>query len=145
LFPQPILFQQINQISKILMTSAKISWTYFNIHKSSPSMIGVPSLKYKDSFLGLPNSPFSSLFPWHVLHFTLFFHVQWNNFVPNLCRHLKYLLFSLRKVQITKYIQCGPCSINGPKSQEIWLFQTFYSATRHFVFVTFKPFIHINT
>jgi hypothetical protein len=49
-----------------------------------------------------------------------------------LCRHLKYLLISLRKVKLAKFIQCGPCSINGPKSQEIWFFETFYNAIRLF-------------
>jgi hypothetical protein len=32
---------------------------------------------------------------------------------------LKYLLFSLMKVKIIKFIQCGPCSINGPKLPKI--------------------------
>jgi len=141
LFPQPVLFQQINQISKILMTTAKISWTSFNIHKSGPNMIKVPSLKYKDSFVRLPNS---SLFPWHVLHFTHFFMSNEIILFQILCRHLKYLLISLRKVKLAKFIQCGPCSINGPKSQEIWFFETFYNAIRHFFFVTFRPFIHVN-
>jgi hypothetical protein len=32
-----------------------------------------------------------------------------------LYRKLKYLFFSFMKVKIVKVIQCGPCSINGPK------------------------------
>jgi hypothetical protein len=32
-----------------------------------------------------------------------------------LYKHLKYLFFSLIKVKIVKFIQCGPCFINGPK------------------------------
>jgi hypothetical protein len=45
--------------------------------------------------------------------------------------HLKYLLFSLMKVKIVKFIQCGPCSINGQKFLEIWFFGTFYIAIGH--------------
>jgi hypothetical protein len=39
--------------------------------------------------------------------------------------HLEYLFFSLMKVRIVKFIQCGPCSINGPKFQEISFFEFF--------------------
>ncbi len=54
-----------------------------NVWLQGPSMVGVPHLNPKNSLQGLPNSPFSSLFPWHVLFFTFFLHVKWNNFVPN--------------------------------------------------------------
>jgi hypothetical protein len=50
-----------------------------------------------------------------------------------LYRHLKYLFFSLIKVRIIKFIQCGPCSINGPKFQEISFFETFYIVLGHLV------------
>jgi hypothetical protein len=33
------------------------------IHQRGPNMIGVPHLNPKDSFQGLPNSPFFSFFP----------------------------------------------------------------------------------
>jgi len=36
-----------------------------------------------------------------------------------LCKPLKYLFFSFMKVKIIKFIQCGPCFINGQKFQEI--------------------------
>jgi hypothetical protein len=54
-----------------------------------------------------------------------------------LCRLLKYLLFSLMKVRIIKFIQCGPCSINGPKFPKNWLLKTFHITIRHLVLVTF--------
>jgi hypothetical protein len=47
-----------------------------------------------------------------------------------LYKHLKYLLFSL--VRIVKFIQCGSCSINGPKFPQISLFKTFYILIGHF-------------
>jgi hypothetical protein len=49
------------------------------------------------------------------------------------------------KVKIIKFIQCGPCSINGPKFQEISIFETFYIVIRHLFFVTFIHFMYINT
>ncbi len=48
------------------------------------------------------------------------------------------------KLKIIKFIQCGPCYINGPKFPKIWLFETFY-ITLGLVLVTFIHFIHINT
>jgi hypothetical protein len=57
-----------------------------------------------------------------------------------LYRPLKYLLFSLMKM---KFIQCGPCFINGPKILETWFFETFYIIIKHLVLVTFIHFIHI--
>jgi len=36
-----------------------------------------------------------------------------------LCMFPKYLLISLMKVKIVKFIQCGACSINGPKFPKI--------------------------
>jgi hypothetical protein len=62
-----------------------------------------------------------------------------------LCKLLKYLLFSLMKMKIIKFIQCGPCSINGPKFLKIWHFEIFYIAIRQLVLVTFIHFIHIST
>jgi len=97
-----------------------------SIECMGPSMIRVPHLSLGNPFQGLPNWPFSSLFPWPVLHFTLFFMSNEIILFKFLCRPLKYLLYSLMKVIIVKFIQCGPCSINGPKFPEIWLFESFY-------------------
>jgi hypothetical protein len=56
-----------------------------------------------------------------------------------LYRPLTYLLFSLMKVRIVNFTQCGPCFISGPKFPEIWKFETFY--------IQFKAFgsYHIHT
>jgi len=59
-----------------------------------------------------------------------------------LCRLLKYLLFSLTKVRIIKFIQCRPYFINGPKFLKILLFETFYIVIGHLVLVTF---MHLYT
>jgi hypothetical protein len=50
-----------------------------------------------------------------------------------LYRHLEYLLFSLMKVKIVKFIQCGPCSINGQNSLKKIKIETFYIAIKHLV------------
>ncbi len=73
-----------------------------------PSMIGVPHLKHMDSLLGLPNSPFFSLFPRLILHFSHFFMSNEIIVFQFLCRCLKYVFFSLMKVKIINFIQCGP-------------------------------------
>jgi hypothetical protein len=57
-----------------------------------PSIVGVPHLKHKDSFLGPP--PF-------------FFMSNEINLFQILYGHLKYLFFSLINVRIVKFIQCG--------------------------------------
>jgi len=107
--------------------------------------LGYPLLNLGNPLQRLSNSPFSSLFPRHVLHFTLLSHVKWNIFFQILCKHLKYLLFSLMKMKILNFIQCEPCSINGPKFAKNWFFETFYIAIGHLILVTFMHFIHINT
>jgi hypothetical protein len=48
------------------------------------------------------------------------------------------------KVRILKFIQCGPCSINGPRFLEILFFETFDIAIGHFAFVTLKDFMYIS-
>ncbi len=69
-----------------------------------------------------------------VLYFTLFLKMS-NEIIlfQILCRPLKYLLFSLIEVGIIKFIQCGPCSINGPKFPKNSLFETFYIIIVHLV------------
>jgi hypothetical protein len=62
-----------------------------------------------------------------------------------LYRHLENLLFSLMKVNTIKFIQCGPCFINGPKFPEISFFETFYIVIGHLVFVTLIYFMYIST
>jgi hypothetical protein len=61
-----------------------------------------------------------------------------------LYKPLKYLLFSLMKVGRVKFIQCGLCSINGPKFSKLWHLETFYIIIRHLVLITFINFIHIS-
>jgi hypothetical protein len=62
-----------------------------------------------------------------------------------LYKHLKYLLVSLMKVKIVKFIQCGPCFINGPKWSKNWFFEKNYIIIGHLILVTFMHFIHIST
>jgi hypothetical protein len=62
-----------------------------------------------------------------------------------LYRFLEYLLFSLMKMRIVKFIQCGPCFINGPKFLKIWLFEKNYIIIGDLVIVIFIHFIHIST
>jgi hypothetical protein len=49
------------------------------------------------------------------------------------------------KVRVVKYVQCGPCFINGPKFLEMSFFEIFYIAIRHLVFVTLIHFMYIST
>jgi len=49
------------------------------------------------------------------------------------------------KVRIIKFIQCGPHFINDLKFLKISLFETFYVAIWHLVFVTFMHFMYIST
>ncbi len=62
-----------------------------------------------------------------------------------LYRSLKYLMFSLMKIRIVKFVQCGPCYINDFKFLKFSLFETFYIAIWHLVFVTFIHFMYIST
>ncbi len=105
-----------------------------------------PFWNTKDSFLGLSNSPFFSFFLWFILDFPFSFLMS-NEIVllQILYKHLKYLIFSLIEVEIIKFNQNGPCSINGPKFLEISLFETFYIAIGHLVFVIFIHLTYINT
>jgi len=50
--------------------------------------------------------------------------------------HVEYLIFSLTKIKIIKFIQRGPCSINGPKFPKSSLFETLYIAIGHLILVT---------
>jgi hypothetical protein len=59
--------------------------------------------------------------------------------------HLECQLFSIMKVKIIKFIQCGPCSINGPKFSKFSLFETFYITIAHLVFNKFINFKYIDT
>ncbi len=76
---------------------------------------GVPPLKHRDSFLGFPNSLFCYFS--HDMFYISPFLFMLNEIIlfQILRRLLKYLFFSLMKVKIIKFIQCGPHSINGPK------------------------------
>jgi hypothetical protein len=56
-----------------------------------------------------------------------------------LYKHLEYMFFSLMKIRIIKFIQCGPCFINGSKLLEISFFEFFYITIGHLVF------FHIDT
>ncbi len=48
------------------------------------------------------------------------------------------------KVKVIKFVQCGPCSINGPKFLEISPFEIFYIVIKHLVFVTLIQFMYIS-
>jgi len=61
-----------------------------------------------------------------------------------LYRHLEYLLFSLMKVKILKFIQHRPHSIKGPKFSKFSFFEKNYIIIGHLVFVTFIHFIYIS-
>ncbi len=109
------------------------------------SMIGVPHLNHKDSFQGHQNSPFFH-FPHDLFYISPFFFMSNEIILVQILYKLKkYLLFSLIKVRIIKFIQCKPCLINGLKFLEIWLFEIFYITIRHWVLVKFIHFIHIRT
>ena len=98
----------------------------------------------KDSVQRFPNSPFSSIFPWPWSYISPFLIFMSNEIIlfQILYRALKYLFFSLMKVTIIKFIQCGPCSINNPKYQKYHFFETFYIVIGHLVLVTF---MHLYT
>jgi len=61
------------------------------------SMIGVPLLKHKDSFLGLSNSHFVFIFPMICFRFPIFSHVKWNDFIPNSIYPFRFYFFHLWK------------------------------------------------
>jgi hypothetical protein len=129
--------------------NVKIFWQmlsgWITIHMMGPNMIGVPRLNLKDSLQGFPNSFLFSFS--HDMSYISPFFLMSNEiiFFQILYRPLKYLLFSLMKVRILKFIQCGPCSINVPKLPKFWLLKTFSIMTGHLVLVTFIHFIHIST
>jgi hypothetical protein len=102
-------------------------------------------LKHKDSFLRFLNSFFVHFF--HDLSYISFFFFMSNKIVlfQILYRLLRYLLFSFMKIKIVKFIQCGPCFVNGSKFLRIWLFETFYITIGHLVLVKCIYFIHLNT
>jgi hypothetical protein len=126
----------------------KVFWQMLShritIHMMGLNMIGVPHLNPKDSLQGFSNSPFFH-FSHDMSYISSFFFMS-NEIIlfQILYRPLKYLLFSLMKVRIIKFIQCGPYSINGPNFLEIWLL-SFYIMIKHLVLVTFIHFIHIST
>jgi len=101
-------------------------------------------LKHKDSFLRFLNSFFVHFF--HDLSYISFFFFMSNKIVlfQILYRLLRYLLFSFMKIKIVKFIQCGPCFINGSQNLRIWLFETFYITIGHLVLVKCIYFIHLN-
>jgi len=88
---------------------------------------------------------FFFIFLWFVLDLSFFFMENEIIVFQILYKHIKYLLFSLLKVKIIKFIQCGPYFINGPKFPEISFLKTFYITIGHLVFVTFIHFMCINT
>ncbi len=110
-----------------------------------PNKIGVPLLKHKDSLLDSQIHLFLHFS--HDLFYILPFFLMLNEIIlfQILCRPLKYLLFSLMKVRIVRFIHYGPCSINGLKFSKILFFETFYITIGHLVFVAFIHFIHIST
>jgi hypothetical protein len=82
------------------------------------SMIGVPHLKHKDSFLRLSNSFFFH-FSHDLSYISSFFFMSSEIILFQiLYKFLKYLLFSLMKVRIIKFIQCGPCFIQMAENSQ---------------------------
>jgi hypothetical protein len=120
---------------------AKKPWKLLGVK----AWLGYPFWNTKDSLLKHSNLFFSSFFLWFVLGFPLFFMSNNLIFSKILYKHLEYLLFSLMKARIIKFIQCGPCFINGPKLFEISLFEFFYITIGHLVFITLIHFMYIST
>jgi hypothetical protein len=96
------------------------------------SMIMVPPLKHEDSLLGLPNSPFSSFFPWHFLHFTIFSHVKWNNFVPNFMWALKISIVFTYESENSKIYPMWAMFYQCPKIPKNLTFWNFLHYNRAF-------------
>jgi len=94
--------------------------------------------------LGIPYLIFSLIKPKISPKFFSFFHVKWHKLSSTLI-YLEYLLFSLMKIKIIKFIQCEPCSINEYQFLKFSFFETLYIVIGHLILVTFKCFIHINT
>ncbi len=67
------------------------------------------------------------------------------NLLQTLYKHLKYLLFSLMKVKMVKFIQGGPCFISGPKFLETSFFEILYIKIRQLVLATLEHFTYINS
>jgi hypothetical protein len=89
-------------------------WTKGKNCSKVKAQLGYPLWNTKDSLLGHPNLPFSSLFLWPISNLPFIFMSNEIILFQILYRHLEYLLFSLMKIRIVKFIQCGSCSINGP-------------------------------
>jgi hypothetical protein len=82
-------------------------------------MIGVSHFKLKDSFLGLPNSPFSSKNLIFVLDLFILISNE-INFLQVLCRPLEYLFFSFMKVKIIGFIHMDHVLPMAQKSQKFY-------------------------
>jgi hypothetical protein len=69
------------------------------------------------SWESTPRTPKFTFFTFPMTCFTFHPFFMSNEIISfqTLYRHLKYLLFSLMKVRIIKFIQCGACFTNGPK------------------------------
>jgi hypothetical protein len=67
------------------------------------------------------------------------------NLLQILYKHLEYILFSLMKIKIIKFIHCRPCFINGPKFSKFSFFITLHIIIRHLVLVTLERFIYTNS
>jgi len=101
--------------------------------KRVQTWLGYALWSTKGSLLGLSNSLFFSLFLWLILYFPFFIMSNEIILFKILYQHLNFIYFSLMKTKIVIFIQCGPCSIIGPKFSKFSLFETFYIAIGHLV------------
>jgi hypothetical protein len=109
------------------------------------SIVGVPHLKHKDSFLRPPNSPFCSRNLWHVLDFPFFSHVKWNNFASNFIWTSKFLfLFFTYECKKYKIYPMWIMFYQWPKFPKFSFFEILYIAIGRLVIVTFEHFIYIS-
>ncbi len=74
--------------------------------------------------LGIPYLTFSFIKPKISPKFFSFINVKWHKLSSTLI-YLEYLLFSLMKIQIIKFIQCEPCSINKYQFFKNLFFKTY--------------------
>jgi hypothetical protein len=102
-----------------------------------------PLKNIKDSFLKTQIHIFLH-FSYDLFWIAFFF--IWNEIIlfQIWYRHLEYLLFSLMRIRTVKFIQCEPCSLNGPKFPRNSFFEFFHIAIMHLVFVTFIHFMYIS-
>jgi hypothetical protein len=88
---------------------------------------GIPNLKHKNDSQDFSNLPFPSQ-NLRIRSSISFFFIMWNQicFFQILCKHIWYLLFSLIKIRIIKFIQYSSCSIMIKNSQDFHFWNLVY-------------------